>query len=87
MAAQPTQTIATRIEALRERISRDAPEITRRIREAAAANQGNEARFRTLFAQIIESLSRGHKPSTSRCWPGRSAPSPQAGRTPRTTGW
>lgn len=54
MAAQPTQTTATRIEALRGRISRDAPEITRRIREAAADNQGNEARFRTLFAQIIE---------------------------------
>ncbi|MGQ9823285.1 MAG: N-6 DNA methylase, partial [Thermogutta sp.] len=54
MAAQASQTTATRIEAVRERIRRDAPEITRRIREAAAANQGNEARFRTLFAQIIE---------------------------------
>ncbi len=54
MAAQTTPATATRIEALRERISRDAPQITRRIREAAADNQGNEARFRTLFAQIIE---------------------------------
>lgn len=54
MAARAATTTATRIEALRERISRDAPDITRRIREAAANNQGNEARFRTLFAQIIE---------------------------------
>ena len=54
MAARAATTTATRIEALRERINRDAPDITRRIREAAANNQGNEARFRTLFAQIIE---------------------------------
>jgi len=54
MTARAATTTATRIEALRERISRDAPDITRRIREAAAANMGNEARFRTLFAQIIE---------------------------------
>jgi len=46
--------MATRIEVLRERISADASEITRRIREAAADSPGNEARFRTLFAQIIE---------------------------------
>ncbi len=44
----------TRIEALRERIRQDSPEVTRRIREAADANLGNEARFRTLFAKIIE---------------------------------
>lgn len=44
----------TRIESLRERIRRDAPEVTRRIKEAADANLGNEARFRTLFAKIIE---------------------------------
>jgi hypothetical protein len=43
MAARAATTTATRIEALRERISRDAPDITRRIREAAANNQGNEA--------------------------------------------
>jgi len=48
------ETAPSRIEAVRERIRRDAPEITRRIREAASANHGNEARFRTLFAQIIE---------------------------------
>lgn len=52
--ARAATTTATRIEALRERINRDAPEITRRIRQAAADNQGSEARFRTLFAQIIE---------------------------------
>jgi len=54
MAQRTATTTAIRIEALRERINRDAPEITRRICEAASANQGNEARFRTLFAQIIE---------------------------------
>ncbi|GJQ27290.1 MAG: SAM-dependent methyltransferase [Phycisphaerae bacterium] len=54
MTARAAITTATRIEALRERIARDAPDITRRIREAAEANLGNEARFRTLFAQIIE---------------------------------
>lgn len=48
------ESTATRIDALRERISRDAPEITRRIRKAADDNPGSEARFRTLFAQIIE---------------------------------
>ncbi len=54
MAARAAPTAATRIEALRERIGRDAPEITRRIRDAATENPGNEARFRSLFAQIIE---------------------------------
>lgn len=54
MAARAAPTAATRIEALRERIGRDAPEITRRIRDAATANPGNEARFRSLFAQVIE---------------------------------
>ncbi|MBX3364037.1 MAG: N-6 DNA methylase [Phycisphaeraceae bacterium] len=54
MTARAAPTAASRIEALRERIGRDAPEITRRIREAASANPGNEARFRSLFAQVIE---------------------------------
>jgi len=45
---------ASRVAALRERISRDAHQITQDIQGAAAANPGNEARFRTLFAQIIE---------------------------------
>lgn len=49
---------ASRIDVLRERIRRDAPDITHRIKEAADANQGNEARFRTLFAQIIEPWAR-----------------------------
>lgn len=54
MTVQAATNTATRLEAFRERINCDAPEITRRIREAAVNNQGNEARFRTLFAQIIE---------------------------------
>lgn len=58
MSARAAPTAATRSEALRERIGRDAPEITQRIREAAADNPGNEARFRTLFAQIIEPWAR-----------------------------
>ncbi|RMH30837.1 MAG: SAM-dependent DNA methyltransferase [Nitrospirae bacterium] len=47
-------TTPTRLEGLRNRIANDAAEITRRIREAAAISNRNEARFRTLFAQIIE---------------------------------
>ncbi|MCK6456324.1 MAG: N-6 DNA methylase [Phycisphaerae bacterium] len=58
MTARAATTTATRIEAFRERIACDAPEITRRIREAAEPNLGNEARFRTLFAQIIEPWAR-----------------------------
>lgn len=58
MTARAAPTAATRIEALREQIGLDAPEMTHRIREAAAANQGNEARFRTLFAQVIEPWAR-----------------------------
>lgn len=54
MPRQTPVTTATRTDALRERIACDAPEITRRIRKAATDNPGNEARFRTLFAQIIE---------------------------------
>lgn len=54
MSKQQTTNVLTRVEHLRERITRDAPDITRRIREAADANRGDEARFRTLFAQIIE---------------------------------
>ena len=45
---------ASRFDILRNRISQDAPDITRRIRTIATENQGNEARFRTLFAHIIE---------------------------------
>jgi len=52
--AQTGATTATRDEALRKRISRDAPEITRRAREAVAVGYDNEARFHTLSAQIIE---------------------------------
>lgn len=47
-------TAADRFDSLRERIEQDAPKITRRIQNAAITNRGDEARFRTLFAHIIE---------------------------------
>ena len=54
IVAQAAATTATRIEALRARIARDAPEVTSQIIVAARECHGSEARFRTRFAQIIE---------------------------------
>lgn len=54
MRISSTTTVATKMERLREKIRSDSQEITRLILEAANNNLGNEARFRTLFAQIIE---------------------------------
>lgn len=48
------ETTITRLERLWNRIANDAANIASRIREAADATQGDEARFRMLFAQIIE---------------------------------
>ena len=51
-------TTASRIERLREQIRRDAPQILQKIQEAAREADGSEARFRTIFAQIIEPWAR-----------------------------
>lgn len=54
MRKSSTTTVASKMELLREKIRRDSPEINERILNAANDNLGNEARFRTLFANIIE---------------------------------
>ncbi len=51
MSITPT---ALNLEQLRERIRSDSGKITAQIMAAAKENIGNEARFRTLFANIIE---------------------------------